>query len=114
MADHRARKVLAAHVLGHDEDLQPALERADVVITPSAIVQRQALEQVAVLLGGTDTCQEITHLLTTIGLHSTLGRVGYQPHDISGFIAHITGNVDNDPHPEVTTDLIAGIYHDSL
>ncbi|WNV90238.1 glycosyltransferase family 4 protein [Umezawaea sp. Da 62-37] len=36
------RSVLAMHVIGHDEDLRPALERADVVIAPSATVLAQA------------------------------------------------------------------------
>lgn len=37
-----ARSVLAMHVVGHDEDLQPALERADLVIAPSQTVLDQA------------------------------------------------------------------------
>lgn len=36
------RSVLAMHVLGHDEDLHPALERANVVIAPSTTVLDQA------------------------------------------------------------------------
>jgi iron(II)-dependent oxidoreductase len=36
------RSVLAMHVVGHDEDLQPALERADRVIAPSRTVLHQA------------------------------------------------------------------------
>jgi len=36
------RSVLAMHVVGHDEDLVPALERADAVIAPSAAVLGQA------------------------------------------------------------------------
>ncbi|MEV0675860.1 glycosyltransferase family 4 protein [Actinosynnema sp. NPDC050436] len=32
------RTVLAMHVVGHDQDLVPALERADVVVAPSATV----------------------------------------------------------------------------
>ncbi|GLZ37896.1 glycosyltransferase family 4 protein [Actinokineospora sp. NBRC 105648] len=38
----RARSVLAMHVLGHAEDLTPALHRADVVIAPSTTVLEQA------------------------------------------------------------------------
>ncbi len=45
MADHPARKVLAVHVVGHEEDLRPALATADTVITPSATVLRQAAER---------------------------------------------------------------------
>ncbi|MCT9934935.1 glycosyltransferase family 4 protein [Planotetraspora sp. A-T 1434] len=44
MADHPARKVLAVHVMGHDEDLRPALATADTVIAPSAIVLREAAQ----------------------------------------------------------------------
>jgi glycosyltransferase involved in cell wall biosynthesis len=36
------RSVLAMHVLGHDQDLQPALERADLVIAPAQTVLGQA------------------------------------------------------------------------
>jgi glycosyltransferase involved in cell wall biosynthesis len=36
------RSVLAMHVVGHREDLHPALARADVVIAPSAVVLDQA------------------------------------------------------------------------
>lgn len=45
MADHPARKVLAVHLVGHDEDLSPALATADVVIAPSATAVRQAAER---------------------------------------------------------------------
>lgn len=38
----RARSVLAMHVVGHDQDLQPALDRADLVIAPSPTVLDQA------------------------------------------------------------------------
>ncbi|MGH3737679.1 MAG: glycosyltransferase family 4 protein [Micromonosporaceae bacterium] len=37
-----ARRVLAAHVIGPDIDLTPALARAETVIAPSAVVLRQA------------------------------------------------------------------------
>ncbi|CRK55209.1 Predicted glycogen synthase, ADP-glucose transglucosylase, Actinobacterial type [Alloactinosynnema sp. L-07] len=36
------RTVLAMHVVGHDQDLVPALERADVVVAPSTTVLGQA------------------------------------------------------------------------
>ncbi|WP_182883919.1 glycosyltransferase family 4 protein [Microbispora sp. H10949] len=42
MANHPARKVLAVHVVGHDEDLRPALSSADTVIAPSVTVLREA------------------------------------------------------------------------
>lgn len=42
MANHPARRVLAVHVVGHDEDLRPALATADTVIAPSATVRREA------------------------------------------------------------------------
>ncbi|MFD5089825.1 glycosyltransferase family 4 protein [Amycolatopsis thailandensis] len=38
----RARTVLAMHVVGHDQDLEPALNRADLVIAPSQTVLAQA------------------------------------------------------------------------
>ncbi|MEU3622504.1 glycosyltransferase [Amycolatopsis coloradensis] len=38
----RARTVLAMHVVGHDQDLEPALDRADLVIAPSPTVLDQA------------------------------------------------------------------------
>jgi glycosyltransferase involved in cell wall biosynthesis len=42
MADHPARKVLGAHVLGHTEDLSSALATADLVMAPSPTVVREA------------------------------------------------------------------------
>ncbi|WP_433496792.1 glycosyltransferase family 4 protein [Sphaerimonospora sp. CA-214678] len=45
MADHPARKVLAVHIVGHDEDLRPALVSADVVIAPSPMVLQQAADR---------------------------------------------------------------------
>ncbi|GAA0979294.1 glycosyltransferase family 4 protein [Nocardiopsis tropica] len=45
MAEHPARHVLAVHVVGHDEDLAPALAAADAVIAPSPTVLRQATER---------------------------------------------------------------------
>ncbi|SEG93872.1 iron(II)-dependent oxidoreductase [Thermomonospora echinospora] len=42
MADHPARKVLAVHVIGHPEDLAPALADAEAVIAPSASVLTEA------------------------------------------------------------------------
>jgi iron(II)-dependent oxidoreductase len=41
----RARSVLALHVVGHDQDLRPAIERADVVIAPSPTVLDQARQR---------------------------------------------------------------------
>ncbi|MGH3625302.1 MAG: glycosyltransferase family 4 protein, partial [Sciscionella sp.] len=38
----RVRTVLAMHVVGHDDDLQPALERANLVIAPSHTVLNHA------------------------------------------------------------------------
>jgi iron(II)-dependent oxidoreductase len=38
----RVRTVLAMHVVGHDEDLHPALDRADLVLAPSPTVLDQA------------------------------------------------------------------------
>jgi glycosyltransferase involved in cell wall biosynthesis len=37
-----ARRVLATHVIGHHIDMAAALDRAEVVITPSAVVPRRA------------------------------------------------------------------------
>lgn len=42
MPDHRARKVLAMHVVGHDTDLRPALALADQVMAPSTVVPSTA------------------------------------------------------------------------
>lgn len=42
MPRHRARRVLAVHVMGHEEDLRPALVQAERVITPSTTVLAQA------------------------------------------------------------------------
>ncbi|WP_329243011.1 glycosyltransferase family 4 protein [Actinoallomurus sp. NBC_01490] len=42
MADHPAHTVLAAHVLGHTEDLLPALGTADRVVAPSPTVIHEA------------------------------------------------------------------------
>jgi iron(II)-dependent oxidoreductase len=39
------RSVLAMHVLGHDEDLHPALARTDLVIAPSLVVLGQARDR---------------------------------------------------------------------
>lgn len=43
MLDHPARRVLAMHVVGHDEDLVLALDTADAVIVPSPTVIGQAV-----------------------------------------------------------------------
>jgi len=72
------------------------------------------LAHVALLLGGTDTYQEITHLLAETGLRSTLRDFDYQSSDIPDFVARITGNVDNDPCPQPTPNHIASIYRRSL
>ncbi|MDF5759038.1 glycosyltransferase family 4 protein [Spongiactinospora sp. TRM90649] len=45
MAVHPARKVLAVHVIGPDQDLRPALASAEAVIAPSATVLHQAAER---------------------------------------------------------------------
>lgn len=42
MPDHPARRVLAVHVLGHREDMVPALAHADRVIAPSPALIRDA------------------------------------------------------------------------
>ncbi|GAA1291501.1 glycosyltransferase family 4 protein [Saccharothrix xinjiangensis] len=48
------RTVLAMHVVGHDQDLTPALERADVVLAPSTTVLDQAHDR-----GYDSTCWRI-------------------------------------------------------
>ncbi|SES35960.1 glycosyltransferase family 4 protein [Actinokineospora terrae] len=48
------RTVLAMHVVGHDQDLTPALERADVVVAPSTTVLDQAHDR-----GYDSTCWQI-------------------------------------------------------
>jgi len=42
MVQHRARRVLAVHVVGHHEDLAPALAAAHRVVVPSAAVLAEA------------------------------------------------------------------------
>ncbi|MEV6905948.1 glycosyltransferase family 4 protein [Amycolatopsis sp. NPDC051071] len=41
----RARTVLAMHVIGHDQNLEPALQRSDLVIAPSQTVLVQARDR---------------------------------------------------------------------
>lgn len=43
---HAGRTVLAMHVVGHDDDLLPSIERADLVIAPSQAVLGQAHDRV--------------------------------------------------------------------
>ncbi|MER5985695.1 iron-containing alcohol dehydrogenase [Streptomyces sp. NPDC001787] len=78
----------------------------------------QAAPQAAARIGtalGTDNAREtITRLLTTTGLRSTLSAAGYRPDDIHGFTARITGNTDNDPHPNPDIPLITTIYERAL
>ncbi|MEW1724332.1 iron-containing alcohol dehydrogenase [Streptomyces sp. NPDC093109] len=64
---------------------------------------------------GTDSARgTITQLLTTIGLRSSLTAAGYHPDDIPAFTARITGNTDNDPHPDPGIPLITTIYERAL
>jgi iron(II)-dependent oxidoreductase len=41
----RVRTVLAMHVVGHDEDLHPALDRADLILAPSPTVLGHAVSR---------------------------------------------------------------------
>ncbi|MEU2899626.1 iron-containing alcohol dehydrogenase [Streptomyces sp. NPDC006967] len=74
----------------------------------------QAAARISDALGTDCARATVTQLLATIGLHSSLSAVGYHHDDIPGFTARITGNTDNDPHPNPSITLIATIYERAL
>ncbi|MFE5219362.1 MULTISPECIES: iron-containing alcohol dehydrogenase [unclassified Streptomyces] len=69
---------------------------------------------VARFLGATDLRHAVQSLLQDIGLTQRLSDYGYAAEDIHGFADRITGNLDNDPHPEPGRLLIESIYMRSL
>lgn len=74
----------------------------------------QAATRVGAALGTGRAYETITRLLTTIGLQRSLGDAGYDSGDIPAFTARITGNTDNDPHPDLGVPLITSIYEQAL
>lgn len=73
-----------------------------------------AFDGVAEVLGHRDAATAIDALLAATGLSTTLTDQGYTEKDIDSFVAGISGNLDNDPHPAVDTDLIRSIYGECL
>lgn len=69
---------------------------------------------IARILGESDLRHAVQSLLTDIGLTQRLGGYGYVADDVHGFTARISGNLGNDPHVQVTADLIGTIYTNSL
>lgn len=74
----------------------------------------QAVAHLGAALGTDSAHETITQLLATIGLHGSLGDAGYHPSDIPAFMTRITGNTDNDPHPDPGVSLISSIYEQAL
>lgn len=74
----------------------------------------EAAERIATALGIRSAHETVTQLLIAIGLRRTLGDVGYTEGDIPAFTARITGNTDNDPHPDPGAPLITKIYEQAL
>lgn len=69
---------------------------------------------VARLIGETDLPHAVQSLLQDIGLAQRLSDYGYSANDVHGFTGRVSGSLDNDPHPEITADLITRIYTSSL
>ncbi|MEU6070670.1 iron-containing alcohol dehydrogenase [Streptomyces sp. NPDC047082] len=69
---------------------------------------------VARSLGATDLRHAVQSLLQDIGLTQRLSDYGYGADDVHGFADRISGNLDNDPHPEPGHSLIETIYLRSL
>ncbi|WP_053641432.1 MULTISPECIES: iron-containing alcohol dehydrogenase [unclassified Streptomyces] len=74
----------------------------------------EAAARVADALRTDSTREAVAQLLTLTDLRRSLRSVGYGPEDIPGFVARITGNIDNDPHPDPDTTLITSIYERAL
>ncbi|WP_031174019.1 iron-containing alcohol dehydrogenase [Streptomyces durhamensis] len=69
---------------------------------------------IARFLGATDLRLAMQCLLQDIGLTQRLSDYGYVADDVHGFTDRVSGNLDNDPHPEITAELITTIYTSSL
>ncbi|KJK58950.1 iron-containing alcohol dehydrogenase [Saccharothrix sp. ST-888] len=75
---------------------------------------QDAFDAVADALGHRDAGQAVQAVIETGGLGGTLADRGFTGRDIDTFVAGISGNLDNDPHPAVDTDLARSLYRDSL
>jgi alcohol dehydrogenase class IV len=73
-----------------------------------------AYAELSAAFPGGDALCEISQLLTETQLATTLSGIGYQPEDIPRFTDRVTGNTDNDPHPDVTPELITELYTSCL
>ncbi|MGW6917084.1 iron-containing alcohol dehydrogenase [Kitasatospora sp. NPDC054939] len=74
----------------------------------------EAFGGVAEALHHRDAATAVGALLADTGLGTTLTAQGYTERDIDTFVAGLSGNLDNDPHPTVDTDLVRGLYRASL
>ncbi|MFB7664967.1 iron-containing alcohol dehydrogenase [Kitasatospora sp. NPDC056138] len=75
---------------------------------------QDAFDAVADALGHRDVGRAVQSVIETGGLGGTLADRGFTGRDIDTFVAGISGNLDNDPHPAVDTDLARNLYQDSL
>ncbi|AZM57168.1 iron-containing alcohol dehydrogenase [Streptomyces sp. WAC 01529] len=88
--------------------LYPAWLRAAYPYAPTAF------DDLAAVLGDESIHQGVGRLLKDTGLDITLTAAGYAADDIAGFLANLSGNVDNDPITDIPRELIAEIYRNSL
>ncbi|MGW6835217.1 iron-containing alcohol dehydrogenase [Streptomyces sp. NPDC054949] len=72
------------------------------------------LADVAEALGHHDVHQAVSGVLDTTGLATGLEDWGFTARDIDTFVEGISGNLDNDPTPDIDTDLIRHIYAESF
>ncbi|MEU0397267.1 iron-containing alcohol dehydrogenase [Streptomyces sp. NPDC006208] len=74
----------------------------------------EAFDAVADALGHRDAADAIGALAEKTGLGGSLADRGFTERDIETCLAGISGNLDNDPHPQIDSGLLRGIYRDSL
>ncbi|MFF7591311.1 iron-containing alcohol dehydrogenase [Kitasatospora purpeofusca] len=74
----------------------------------------EAFDAIGDTLGHRDAATAVDALLVSTGLGTSLTEQGYTERDIDTFVAGLSGNLENDPHPEVDTGLVRSLYRASL
>ncbi|KUJ68990.1 iron-containing alcohol dehydrogenase [Streptomyces albus subsp. albus] len=75
---------------------------------------KDGFDDIAQALGHHDIHRAVATVLDTVGLATGMADWGFTADDIDAFVEGISGNLDNDPTPDIGTDLVRHIYAESF
>ncbi|OAB55250.1 iron-containing alcohol dehydrogenase [Phormidium willei BDU 130791] len=77
-----------------------------------AIAAPDAFAEIATLLGAKDGVARLAELIDEVGMSARLSQVGYREEDIQCLVENVSGNLENDPIPDIGKPTIRAIYEE--